>query len=118
MVQVVPDAPRMPSTPEPVEVPVPVLVMVSGVSTVRRTTGPTVLLLIVLAMAPPRPSLIRKCAALLAVRRIRALRLARDQHKGLGGMLACQRPVGDDPGAPEQIYGEHDREIGADVVWP
>src|ERR1700720_3869985 len=46
IVQVVPVPPSMPSA-DPVEVTVPVLVMVRGLSAVPRTTGPVVLLLIV-----------------------------------------------------------------------
>jgi hypothetical protein len=47
IVQVVPVPPSMPSE-DPVEVTVPVLVMERGLSAVPRTTGPVVLLLIVL----------------------------------------------------------------------
>ena len=49
IVQVVPAPPSMPSA-EPVEVTVPVLVMYKGLSAAPRTTGPVVLLLIVLDM--------------------------------------------------------------------
>ncbi|WP_264714224.1 hypothetical protein [Limobrevibacterium gyesilva] len=49
MFQVVPAAPSTPST-VPVDVTIPVLVMVSGLSAAPRTTGPTVVLLIVRAM--------------------------------------------------------------------
>ena len=48
IVQVVPAPPSMPSTPEPAEATVPVLVMDRGLSAVPRTTGPVVLVLIVL----------------------------------------------------------------------
>ena len=53
IVQVVPVPPSMPSTPEPVEVTLPVLVMVRGLSAVLRTTGPVVLVLIVFDIGPP-----------------------------------------------------------------
>ena len=46
----VPIGPSTPSAPAPVDVTVPVLVMVSGLSPAARTTGPVILLLIVLAM--------------------------------------------------------------------
>ena len=49
IVQVVPVPPSMPSA-VPVEVTVPVLVMYRGLSAVPRTTGPVVLLLIVVAI--------------------------------------------------------------------
>src|ERR1700676_4951093 len=49
MVHVVPDPPSMPSA-DPVEVTVPVLVMTRGSSEGPRTTGPDMLLLIVLAI--------------------------------------------------------------------
>jgi hypothetical protein len=47
IVQMVPGPPSMPSA-DPVEVTVPVLVMDRGLSSTPRTTGPLVLLLIVL----------------------------------------------------------------------
>ena len=53
MVQVVPAAPSMASAPVPVAVTWPVLVMVSGLSAAARTTGPAMLLLIVVAISSP-----------------------------------------------------------------
>ena len=48
IVQVVPVPPSMPSAPEPVEVTEPAVVMDKGLPAALRTTGPAVLLLIVL----------------------------------------------------------------------
>jgi len=50
MVQVIPAPPSMPSFPAPLDVTVPVLVMLSGSSAWPRTTGPVLLVLIVLAI--------------------------------------------------------------------
>ncbi len=51
MLQAVPVPPLMPFVPEPVEVTAPVLVMYKGLLAALRTTGPAVLVLIVLPAA-------------------------------------------------------------------
>src|SRR2546430_5332274 len=55
----------------------------------------------------PSPSLAR-----------RTLRLTSDQHEGLGSVFPRYRAISKYPDAPQDVYGEDDGEIGADIVWP
>ena len=50
IVQAVPDGPSMPSAAAPVDVTLPVLVMVRGLFVLPRVTGPLMLVLIVLPL--------------------------------------------------------------------